>query len=238
MGKAIDYTGQRFGKLTVIGIDPDYVPKTGRHKKWLCQCDCGNIKIVQSNHLKDGTAIACSFACKNRIEIGSHFGKLTVIEMTNIRDKNSGSVLYKCICECGNEILVSSTELRAGRRNSCLECHESKGCLMIKELLKNNNIDFIQEYIFKDCINPKTKRGLRFDFYLPNTNCLIEFDGEQHFIPVEFWGGKQGLQEIQNRDIIKNNYCKQHNIPLIRIPYTVNNITLEDINVYTSKYLI
>ena len=77
--KREDLTGRRFGKLTVISLDPNYVPQSGRHAKWLCKCDCGNFKVVQSNHLKDGTQSACSPACKKRIEIGSTFGQLTVL---------------------------------------------------------------------------------------------------------------------------------------------------------------
>ena len=81
-GKREDLTGRRFGKLVVISIDPDYVPKSGRHARWLCKCDCGNYKTVQSNHLKDGSQSACSPACKNRIEPGTIFGQLTVLKMT------------------------------------------------------------------------------------------------------------------------------------------------------------
>ena len=67
-GKREDLTGKRFGKLTVVSIDPDYVPQSGRHAKWLCLCDCGNYRSVQSNHLKDGSQTACCPACKHKIE--------------------------------------------------------------------------------------------------------------------------------------------------------------------------
>ena len=60
MSRIQDLSGQRFGKLTVVELDPEYVRKSGRHARWLCKCDCGKIKSVQSNHLKDGSATACS----------------------------------------------------------------------------------------------------------------------------------------------------------------------------------
>lgn len=53
-----------------------------------------------------------------------------------------------------------------------------------------------------------------------NPKLLIEYDGEQHFKPVKGWGGEEGLKGVQLRDSIKNTYCKDHNIPLLRIPYT------------------
>ena len=59
MGKQLDLTGQRFGKLTVIGVDPNYVPKSGRHKTWLCKCDCGNIVSVGAGNLRSEKTESC-----------------------------------------------------------------------------------------------------------------------------------------------------------------------------------
>ena len=66
---------------------------------------------------------------------------------------------------------------------------------------------------------------LRFDFYLNKYNTLIEFDGQQHFRPVDFFNGEEGFRLTQLRDNIKNEYCKNNNIPLLRISYKeINNI--------------
>ena len=61
---------------------------------------------------------------------------------------------------------------------------------------------------------------LKFDFYLPDYNCCIEYDGKQHFEPIDYFGGKNGFIKTQERDDIKNQYCKNNDIKLIRIPYT------------------
>lgn len=240
MGKTIDLTGQRFGKLLVIKKDESIIPKSGRHARWICQCDCGNIVSVQSNHLRAGDTTACSLACKNRIPNGSQFGKLTVIEMTNERAKNGGAVLYKCQCDCGNIELVSSTELRANRKFHCSKCGFSSGEIAIIKMLEKNNIQYQQEQSAPGCINPETKKPLRFDFYLPDYNCFIEFDGIQHFETIKYWGGKNGLEERQKKDNIKTNYCLTNNIYLIRIPYTIDlkKLVLEDLLPKTSKFLI
>ena len=72
---------------------------------------------------------------------------------------------------------------------------------------------------FKGC---KSKKLLQFDFYLPKYNILIEYDGIQHYKPVGFFGGKKEFKETQMRDNIKNKYCKDNNINLIRIRYDEN----------------
>lgn len=70
---------------------------------------------------------------------------------------------------------------------------------------------------FDDC---KDVQLLRFDFYLPHLMSIIEFDGKQHFEPVEHWGGQETLANIQRRDAFKNAYCATNNIRLLRIKYT------------------
>lgn len=240
-GKRQDLTGQRFGKLVVIGLDPNYVPKSGRHAKWLCKCDCGNEKVVQSNHLKDGSQSACSPMCKHIIEKGTIFGQLTVLEPTENRSKGGGHVIYKCQCSCGNIIQVPSSELRTGRKFCCELCKASSGEIKIAQILHDNNIEYIKQYCFPDLINNQTGRNFRFDFYIPNKNYLIEYDGEPHFqaIPGSIYKGEQGLKQRQQRDAIKNQYCKNHNIPLIRIPYTAyDNLSIVDLQLQSSQFLI
>lgn len=100
----------------------------------------------------------------------------------------------------------------------CLICKESKGEIKINNFLLINNVEFIREYRFKDCKNIKT---LPFDFYLPEHNICIEYDGIQHFKEVKNWGGKKGYELIKERDKIKNEYCIKNDIKLIRIPYYV-----------------
>ena len=229
MGKHQDLTGKRFGKLIVIGIDPDYIPAAGRHKRWLCKCDCGNYKSVASHHLLAGDTTACSRVCNTRIETGTRFGKLTVLQMTDERCKSGGSVMYKCRCDCGEELLVASTELRAKRKSCCSKCKMSLGAITIESLLKEYNINYQKEYVIYDLYNNEPMQKFRFDFYLPDNNIIIEYDGAQHTKPVKHWGGEQELKDTQRRDTTKTNYCLDHGITIIRIPYTHTNITVDDL---------
>lgn len=100
----------------------------------------------------------------------------------------------------------------------------------ILRFLKKYRIEYIEEKIFRDCINPKTDCQLRFDFYLPKHNICIEYDGEQHFKYVAEFdkGDLQKLKERQNRDKFKNKYCEERGIVLVRIKYnrinTINQV--------------
>ena len=96
---------------------------------------------------------------------------------------------------------------------------------IIAKYLKNKYIDFIQEAQFTDLINPKTGEHLRFDFYIPERNICIEYDGKQHFSYVpEIHGDcpKKAAKMIKSqkyRDSLKDQYCKERAIRLIRLNY-------------------
>lgn len=79
--------------------------------------------------------------------------------------------------------------------------------------MHNFNCNFIHQHKFEDC---KDKKCLPFDFYLPDFNLCIEFDGEQHYKP-KF--GMDNFIQTQKHDKIKNEYCESHNIELLRVPY-------------------
>jgi len=96
----------------------------------------------------------------------------------------------------------------------CPVCNNSKGEMLIANYLEKHKISFIPQKTFDDCRN---KRVLPFDFYLPNYNILIEFDGKQHFIN-DNWG-KDNYKKTVFHDNIKTNYSIEKGIKLIRIRY-------------------
>jgi hypothetical protein len=102
--------------------------------------------------------------------------------------------------------------------HGCPDCYISKGEFKIKEILNNKNINFIFQKSFDNCKNENNKK-LKFDFYLPKQNILIEYDGKQHYEPIEYFGGLSSFKITNEYDNIKNNYAKNNNIKLIRIPY-------------------
>lgn len=100
--------------------------------------------------------------------------------------------------------------------SGCQKCKTSKGENFILKYFCDNNIKYIHQHKFNDCIH-NTK--LVFDFYLPDHNLLIEYDGEQHFISKDFFGGEEGLKYNKLRDSIKTKYAEDNNIKLIRFRY-------------------
>lgn len=96
----------------------------------------------------------------------------------------------------------------------CPNCSTSKGELAIKSILEANNIKFEQQKTFPDLVY---KRNLKFDFYLPDYNTVIEFHGRQHYEPVEYFGGEEGFKETKFRDKIKKQYCKDSGITYVEI---------------------
>lgn len=120
-----------------------------------------------------------------------------------------------------------------GHVNSC-GCITSIGESNIQKVLQNNNIIFEKQKTFPDFM---TQSGgfPRYDFYLPEYNRLIEFDGQWHYEEILYFSTT--LDERQAKDIEKNQYAKSHNIDLVRIPYIErDNITLDLI--LGNKYLI
>lgn len=102
------------------------------------------------------------------------------------------------------------------RRKSC----RSRGERDIKLFLEDNNISFLQECIFKECVNPSTNRPLRYDFYLPLYNLIIEYQGKHHYEPInKYWRAKKVHASTVEHDLIKKEFCLQHHINLLTIPY-------------------
>ena len=120
---------------------------------------------------------------------------------------------------CGSEYKVTPYDFTKDFGNRCPICNKkrisSKGELKIKNYLDNNNIDYIREYKFKNC---KNKKELPFDFFIPSLNTCIEFDSIQHFEESKQFLDRS-LDDQKIRDNIKNNFCHENKIKLIRISY-------------------
>ncbi len=117
--------------------------------------------------------------------------------------------------KCGYEWSVNPKSIL--RSKCCPKCILSKGEIFISDYLTAKNISFKQQYKFDDCRNIKP---LPFDFavFVAGNLKLIEFDGSQHFRESNHWG-KSNKSAVLYRDAIKNKYCEENNIPLLRIPY-------------------
>ena len=247
--------GKQFSHLLVLGRAPSDISKTTgiTTTRWWCLCDCEkhNIIAVRVNNLTSGNTTSCGCWKKkqslkniekcigyNKSELtGQKFGLLTALEPTEMR--KNGSVIWKCKCSCENHtiVYVQAKELKRGGVKSCGCLKESYGSYRIKEILQEMKENFITEIEFKTCVFPDSKAPARFDFYLPDRNIIIEFDGIQHFKEQDLNYFKDNLRQRQYHDNYKNKWCIENNISLYRIPYTdVQNINKN--NLLSNKYLV
>ena len=224
-----DLTGKKFFNWKVISRGENI----GGKPAWICECQCDKktIKLIRSDHLKDGHCKSCGCQNINQDIKNKKFGKLTALFPTENRKKSNGSVIWHCKCDCGNECNISINKLITNNTKSC-GCLKSKGEEKIGLILSQNNIKFEREKTFDSCRFLDTNRLARFDFYLPELNICIEYDGEQHFSFKQDsgWNNEENYQILKSHDNFKTQWCKEHNIPLIRIPYTkYETLCIEDL---------
>lgn len=155
---------------------------------------------------------------KEAKEVHGYFYDYSLVNYRTIKD----NVIILCK-EHGKFFQKAGIHLQG---NGCPKCSASLNERKIYSIIKKYNIQVITEMKFKDCTNNNIKnpRKLPFDFYLPEYNIIIEYDGKQHFEPVRFGNisnsrAKENLKITQRNDMIKNQYCKKSNILLIRYSY-------------------
>lgn len=243
MGKIKDLKGKILSNGTEV---LEFVEIRNHSAYWKCKCFCGKTFVARGADLNNGHTSSCGCQIKIRAskmgKMNQHkikdltnqrFGKLIVLKDTGKRD-SCRSVIWLCKCDCGMLKEISSHSLQRGTF-SC-GCVKSKGELKIAQLLLENGIPFSSQKTFEDCRFPDTNMLAKFDFYIDN-KYIIEFDGIQHFDSRYGWNTEDNFKLIQKRDKIKDEYCKQHNIPLLRIPYTklkdltINDLLINDIEI-------
>lgn len=211
-----DLSNQKFGRWTPIEYDPTLC-------KWKCQCDCGNISYVSASNLKNGDTKSCGcqraelLREKFLVDItGLKFGILTVLSPFG-----KGGYKHKskwlCQCECGEQVIAVGADLKAGRQISC-GCLKSKGEFLIKQYLMQNQIFYQSQKSFDD-LKGVGGKCLSYDFYLPDYQLLIEFQGVQHYSSCDFFGGEVQFEKQQEHDRRKREYASKYNYNLLEIKY-------------------
>lgn len=254
-----DLIGKQFTRLTVRELDESRKYSNNGKKRlryYICDCVCGNTVSVCSSDLRSGGVKSCgclaretsaSEACHKINDLtGKTFGEVTVIKRVEsyVNYDNNGNkytqsrYLVRCN-HCGKEFITYYNALTTGRTKSCGCMHSSHGEEAIRKILEQYNLNYKSEYWFDDLRGPNNGY-LRYDFCLLDDNneveLLIEYDGIQHYQESKLY---DPLENIQHRDRLKNAYCLDHNIPLIRLPaIDPDSITIEDLSLNTTQYLV
>lgn len=219
-------------------INPYYIYKSSKNKVWIkCQEKDYHIYEVTCNKFYQGRRCPyCDSFASNKVHPLDSFGALYP-EKAKYRSKRNNKSPYEVAqfshekywfyCEnCGEEFQRYLNNInRRGDSLKCHKCTSSKGEQMISNWLIKNNIKFETQKGFYGLVG--INRGnLSYDFYLPNNNLLIEYQGEQHKRFVRgFHITKEGFEKQKEHDKRKREYAKQHNIDLLEIRYwDFNNI--------------
>ena len=184
----------------------------------------GLFKQTSDNHLKGKGCPICGH------KRGGLNNRLKLIEFINrVKKIHEDRYTYNEVIYDNINIKIKINCLKHGyfyqtphnhlNSRGCPICNNSKGEKLIRIWLINNQIIFEQQKKFKHC---KNKKELPFDFYLPNKNTLIKYDGIQHFKPIKIFGGENEFIKIKKYDEIKNKFVEENNINLIRISYWEN----------------
>lgn len=244
--------------MTIVGRVPNI--HSGQ-TRIICRCKCGNYTTLTYGAFKQETTKSCG--CYNKelhkkimSEIGKKPSSKDYSNETNLfydfvkpldKYKNRSRVWQIRCKSCGAlyeevpTMLVSETRRKGNNPCKCWQ-KTSKGVKKIEHLLEEAKYLYEQEYKFSNCLSPKGN-PMKFDFWV-NNSYLIEYDGEQHFLETEWYGNncsdsQERLVEQKLYDSIKNKWCKENKIPLIRIPYThYQDLTIEDLIPETSKFLV
>ena len=180
-----------------------------------------------SNHLRGNKCKKCSMivnGINQRLNTEEFIEKSKLIHGEKYLYENvdyiKNNIKVIIICKFHGIFLQRPEDHLDGR--GCPKCNESIGEKKIRVFLETNKIKYEHQKSFSNCINPKTNRKLKFDFYIPSKNLLIEYDGEQHFslgyLNGKYKTTKRDLKSIQYRDKIKNQFSKNNGIELLRIP--------------------
>lgn len=129
---------------------------------------------------------------------------------------------------CGHEWWIKASHLLS--QNMCPYCKSSKGEALTRQCLTTLGLHFIEQKTFPNLLY---KKRLSYDFYIPSKNTLIEYQGKQHYEPIDFFGGTERFLAQQNKNNIKRRYAEEHGLHLLEIPYSIN--TFDSILAYLEK---
>jgi hypothetical protein len=206
----------------------NFVYKTMKTKSLVTCKIHGDWLVSPANLLKGNRCPHCGFQSmkQKRLMTQEQFIQLASKKHNNFYDYSKVSYVHsqqKVIIICNKHGEFSQRPSSHLDGTGCPICKSSKGERTIIQYLIDNDIPFVPQKKFVNCINIKSKRKLPFDFFLPTYNLCIEYQGRQHFIQIDHWGHHK-LEISQYRDSIKKNYCAENGIGYLSIPYTEDAI--------------
>lgn len=201
-----------------ILLEEEYINNSHKMK---FKCKCGNIFYTSWTEFYDAKKRKCNDC--------SGIYNYSINDIRDYVEKNSTSKLIskkyinnreklKFLCDCGNIYETTFKKFKVQHQRCCKNCSKSRSSyeIYVESILKKMNLQYETQFKFKEC---KNKKELPFDFYIPIYNLVIEVDGEQHYIPYRFEKNLNDFADRVYNDAIKNSFCQDNNINILRIPY-------------------
>lgn len=197
----------------VCPIHGKYKTKLSTH---LCGYDCKKCSLNDKTYTVDEYISKC-------LEVHDSLYDYSSLN----KDNYQYDAKIPIICKQHGIFLQTAAVHIAGK--GCKKCTKSKGEIKVKNCLNILNIKYIEQHTFNWLVNPRTGRNLTIDFYLPELNMVIEYDGKQHNSPYSFYketsyAAIKKFMQQKYRDNVKNFLIGKNKIDLLRIPYTIKNI--------------
>lgn len=221
---------QRLSLLGCEYVSGDY---KDRKSKITIRCSCGHLKEIRLNTALSGTYSGLCEECSSKKYHGANrFTWEDVFDLCAIRGLELVSTDYtnarspiEVRCPCGSTFVTTWDSIHTMGKTRCDACtgRMSSGERAVESWLQQHRIEYVRQKQFPRCGG--AVRAYRFDFYIPEIRTCIEFDGQQHFQEVDFSGKsspedlRKALFDTQCRDLLKDMYCEEHGLNLIRIRY-------------------
>lgn len=184
---------------------------------------CGNVyEVKPKNFIKGSRCLKCRLlnVTKTNDEWLKEVYDMVGDEYTFLESYMTAKDKIKaCHNKCGYVWYITPHDFLKGVRCPiCMSITKSRGEAETMKWLDSNGYEYMYQKTFADC---RKEKPLPFDFYIPSAKMAIEYDGEQHFKPIDYFGGDKEFTKRINYDKIKNQYCDDNDIFLVRIPYTI-----------------
>lgn len=225
--------GSRFGRWTVQKFaGTRWSEKSKReYRKWTCVCDCGTVRDVDEQSLLRHKSVSCGCWRKERVAksatfddlSGRRFGHLEVLKRNGSRHYPGGgqAQMYLCKCDCGRTTEVARSMLVSGQTESCgCQC-ESKMEQWVRQYCDEHLLQYEPQKSFDDLVG--VGNGLlKYDFAIfdgADVIGLIECQGEQHYHPVDWFGGQERFDILVEHDVRKRKYALEHGVQFLELSY-------------------
>lgn len=226
--KNSDLFDMRIGKLKVVSYSQAAVQK-GYYGSYICECDCGNVVELPRSLLLSGKARSCG--CKFHDLTGKDFGWWHVDGPASCTVTTNGQRVFRyyCTCVCGSKHVVFASSLRSGASQSCGCRTEPIGESHVRAYLNSLGLLPLIDDVGDGYIQHKTYPGLigcggsllSYDFYVRKNGCewLIEYQGQQHYWAVDYFGGADKFEVQVEHDARKRTYAEAIGLRLVEISY-------------------